>query len=185
MTDSASTTRLPSMTTIVYAVTDLDAANAAFTTVLADPHTDQPYYVGWNVAGVDVALDPNGHRKGLAGPLPYWTVADIAASRDALVAAGATVVQEPTAATSASSRTLVRADRQLLPEQDGPGGVALPTPPGPSASGGEKHWRTTEQPSTARRAGPCPRPPVTPVAGAHVERGSCAESWMCAGWLAM
>ena len=96
MTSTSSTNTLPRMTTVVYAVTDLDAAKAAFTRVLGDPHTDQPYYVGWNVAGVDVALDPNGHRKGLAGPLPYWTVEDIAASRDALVAAGATVVQEPT-----------------------------------------------------------------------------------------
>jgi predicted enzyme related to lactoylglutathione lyase len=87
---------MPSMNTIVYAVTDLEAAKAAFTALLGDPHTDQPYYVGFTVSGVEVGLDPNGSRKGLAGPLPYWTVDDITASRDALVGAGATVVQEPT-----------------------------------------------------------------------------------------
>ena len=29
---------------------------------------DQPYYVGYNVAGQDIGLDPNGHRQGMTGP---------------------------------------------------------------------------------------------------------------------
>lgn len=83
--------------TIVYPATDLAASRAVLTSLLgAQPHTDQPYYVGWNVAGQEVALDPHGAAKGLAGPVPYWHVDDIAARVAALVAAGAKVLQEPT-----------------------------------------------------------------------------------------
>lgn len=93
-TRSATTTGLR---TIVYPATDLAASTAVFTSLLgAPPHTDQPYYVGWNVAGQEVALDPHGAAKGLTGPVPYWHVKDIAGRVAALVAAGAQVQQEPT-----------------------------------------------------------------------------------------
>ena len=93
-TRSAATTGLR---TIVYPATDLAASTAVFTSLLgAPPHTDQPYYVGWNVAGQEVALDPHGAAKGLMGPVPYWHVDDIAGRVAALVAAGAQVRQEPT-----------------------------------------------------------------------------------------
>lgn len=49
----------------------------------------EAYYVGFNVDGQDVGLDPNGHRKGLAGPVGYWHVDDIETSRQALLDAGA------------------------------------------------------------------------------------------------
>ena len=87
-----STTSLPSMTTIVYAVTDLDAAKAAFTTVLGDPHTDQPYYVGYNVEGFEVALAP-GDVAG--GPVAFADVDDLDATRATLLAAGATERDAP------------------------------------------------------------------------------------------
>jgi predicted enzyme related to lactoylglutathione lyase len=41
-----------------------------------------------------VGLDPNGHAKGLTGPVPYWSVADIKASLAGLVGAGAEVLQD-------------------------------------------------------------------------------------------
>jgi predicted enzyme related to lactoylglutathione lyase len=88
---------MAAMNTLIFPVKDLDAAKAVFTTLLgAEPHTDQPYYVGYNVDGQEFALDPNGHRKGLTGAVPYWSVDDIAGRISALVAAGARVVQEPT-----------------------------------------------------------------------------------------
>ncbi|EWT03315.1 glyoxalase [Intrasporangium oryzae NRRL B-24470] len=83
--------------TVVYPVTDLAAAKTIFTRLLAaEPHTDQPYYVGWNVGGQEIALDPNGHAKGLTGPVPYWHVDDVPAHVAGLVEAGATVRQQPT-----------------------------------------------------------------------------------------
>jgi len=81
--------------TIIYPVKDLDKAKALFTALFGvAPESDTPYYVGWNVAGQDVGLDPNGHAQGLSGPVPYWHVDDIARSVQALVAAGGEVLQD-------------------------------------------------------------------------------------------
>lgn len=82
--------------TILYPVTDLDAAKAAFNALIgAEPEMDQPYYVGWNVDGQSIGLDPAGHKKGMTGPTPYWHTTDIEKSMKAMVDAGATVTAEP------------------------------------------------------------------------------------------
>ena len=82
--------------TIIYPVTDIDAAKAVFTAALGSgPTTDQPYYVGFEVDGQQVGLDPNGARNGLTGPVPFLHVADLAATRQAMLDAGATSVQDP------------------------------------------------------------------------------------------
>jgi len=38
---------------------------------------DQAYYVQFDVADQNVGLDPDGHRKGMTGPVGYWHVDDI------------------------------------------------------------------------------------------------------------
>jgi predicted enzyme related to lactoylglutathione lyase len=84
-------------TTLIYPVTDLPAAKKVFSALLGtQPHTDESYYVGYNVDGQEIALDPNGHRKGLTGGTPYWPVDDLEATVESLVGAGATVKQKPT-----------------------------------------------------------------------------------------
>jgi predicted enzyme related to lactoylglutathione lyase len=81
--------------TIIYPVKDLAAAKAVFGALLGvEPYVDEPYYVGFKDAGQDVGLDPNGHAKGMTGPVPYWHVSDIRATCDALVAAGAETVED-------------------------------------------------------------------------------------------
>ncbi|MET7383517.1 VOC family protein [Streptomyces sp. NPDC005526] len=81
--------------TIVYPVKDLDRAKALFGALLeVEPYADEPYYVGFKDAGQDVGLDPNGHAKGMTGPVPYWHVADIRARLAALLAAGAELLQD-------------------------------------------------------------------------------------------
>jgi lactoylglutathione lyase len=88
---------MSAVNTLIYPVADLDTAKRVFTALLgAQPHTDQPYYVGYNVDGQELALDPNGHRKGLTGATPFWAVDDLEATVAALVEAGATVTQQPT-----------------------------------------------------------------------------------------
>lgn len=83
--------------TVIYPVADLDAAKRVFTALLGtQPHTDESYYVGYNVDGQEIALDPNGHRKGLTGATPYWSVDDLEATIASLTEAGATVTQKPT-----------------------------------------------------------------------------------------
>jgi predicted enzyme related to lactoylglutathione lyase len=80
--------------TVIYPVKDLDAARAAFTALIgADPAVDSPYYVGWQVDGQDIGLDPNGHAQGLAGPVPYFHVSDIETRFAALLEAGASELQ--------------------------------------------------------------------------------------------
>ena len=56
----------PTIRSLVIPVSDLDAAKAVYTALLGAPHTDQPYYVGYNVDGFEVALAPGrrGRRTG-------------------------------------------------------------------------------------------------------------------------
>jgi len=84
-------------TTVLYPVQDLDKAKAVFTVLFgADPHVDSPYYVGYAVDGHEIGLVPGGRDQGMSGPVPFYDVDDVVASLDALRAAGAEVVQEPT-----------------------------------------------------------------------------------------
>ncbi|MGW0760365.1 VOC family protein [Streptomyces sp. NPDC002814] len=81
--------------TIIYPVKDIARAKALFSALLeVEPYADGPYYVGFKAAGQDVGLDPNGHAKGMTGPVPYWTVTDIRARLAALLDAGAELLQD-------------------------------------------------------------------------------------------
>ncbi|MDQ6850764.1 MAG: glyoxalase [Actinomycetota bacterium] len=77
---------------LVIPVSDLDAAKAVYTALFGAPHTDQPYYVGYNVGGFEVGLNP-GDMVG--GPLAFADVEDLDATRATLLAAGATERSAP------------------------------------------------------------------------------------------
>lgn len=84
--------------TIIYPVSDLAAAKAVFGALLGvDPSSDYPQYVGYDLGGQQIGLNPSGHQYGQTGPIPYWHVSDLQASLHALTAAGAVITQEPTA----------------------------------------------------------------------------------------
>jgi predicted enzyme related to lactoylglutathione lyase len=77
------------MKTVIYPVKDLAAAKQLYGTLLGvPPIMDEVYYVGFNVDGQDVGLDPHGHSKGMTGPIGYWHVDDINKSLEAIVDAG-------------------------------------------------------------------------------------------------
>jgi predicted enzyme related to lactoylglutathione lyase len=81
--------------TIVYPVKDLARAKELFGALLeVEPYADESYYVGYKDAGQDVGLDPNGHARGMTGPVPYWHVSDIRGRLAALLAAGAELLQD-------------------------------------------------------------------------------------------
>lgn len=81
--------------TIIYPVKDIAQAKALYTKLLGvEPTIDQPYYVGYSLAGQDIALDPNGHKKGLTGPVSYWHVTDLKQSMQQLLDAGSQVQQD-------------------------------------------------------------------------------------------
>ena len=82
---------------VIYPVKDLTAAKRVFSELLGvAPYADQPYYVGFRVGDQEVGLDPNGHKKGMTGPVPYFEVSDIKATLARLVDAGAQVHQDVT-----------------------------------------------------------------------------------------
>jgi hypothetical protein len=67
---SAETHMSPTIRSLVVPVSDMDAARAVNTALFGAPHTDQPYYVGFNVDGFEVSLAPNdpaGNPIGLRG----------------------------------------------------------------------------------------------------------------------
>ena len=81
---------------IVYPAADLTVAKRFFRELMGtDPYADSPYYVGYRSGDMEIGLVPNAGEREPCG-LAYWTVDDIAASVDALVAAGGTVVQQIT-----------------------------------------------------------------------------------------
>jgi predicted enzyme related to lactoylglutathione lyase len=64
--------------TVIYHVTDLAKAKAWYAAVLeTEPYFDQPFYVGFNVAGYELGLHPGTPGKGEAehGSVTYWGVA--------------------------------------------------------------------------------------------------------------
>lgn len=77
---------------MVIPVSDLEAAKSIYTVLLGEPHTTQPYYVGYNINGFEVALTP-GDTTG--GPVTYTDVDDLDATRATLLAAGATERDTP------------------------------------------------------------------------------------------
>jgi len=77
---------------LVIPVSDLDATKTVYTALLGAPHTDQPYYVGYNVDGFEVSLAPGDVAD---GPVAYIDVDDLDGTRDTLLAAGATERSAP------------------------------------------------------------------------------------------
>jgi predicted enzyme related to lactoylglutathione lyase len=81
---------------IVYKVSDLDAAKTVHAAVLGtEPHTDTPYYVGFNVAGFEIALGPNGDDATAPSPVAYVAVDDLESAITTACAAGATLTAGP------------------------------------------------------------------------------------------
>jgi predicted enzyme related to lactoylglutathione lyase len=81
--------------TIIYPVKDIVHAKNVYSKLLGvTPYMDEAYYVGFNVGSQDVGLDPNGHNRGMTGPVSYWHVSDIKKSLQSLLDAGAQSQQE-------------------------------------------------------------------------------------------
>jgi len=82
---------------LVFPVEDAAPAKTFYGELLGvDPYVDAAYYVGFRTGDLEIGLDPNGRRQGLAGPLPYWAVDDIEKRVQALVDGGAQLHQDVT-----------------------------------------------------------------------------------------
>ena len=81
----------------VYPVKDLSQAKRFYSKLLGvEPYVDGAYYVGFKVGDQEIGLDPNGHNKGMTGPIGYRQVDDIQKSLQLLLDAGAQIQQEVT-----------------------------------------------------------------------------------------
>lgn len=89
------TVELTGLRTVIYPTDDLDADKEWWSQLLGkDPYFDQPFYVGFNVAGYELALLPDADAAD--GALVYWGVHDVAEAVSAAIAAGS-VVHTPVA----------------------------------------------------------------------------------------
>ena len=77
--------------TVIYHVDDLDKAKAWYAEVLGvTPYFDEPFYVGFNVGGFELGLDPDlkDVTKG-SNVVAYWGVKDIDVSYKRVLELGA------------------------------------------------------------------------------------------------
>jgi predicted enzyme related to lactoylglutathione lyase len=84
---------------VIINLPDLEAAKKFYQSALGKPpYFDQPYYVGFDVDGQELGLDPDlsTGKPGPGGAVAYWKVVDIFAVFDRLTGdLGATAVDEP------------------------------------------------------------------------------------------
>ncbi len=79
--------------TAIYRVGDLDRAKEWYTAVLGvAPYFDEPFYVGFDVGGFELGLqpeEPGGAGPGVAGVVAYWCVDDADGAFERLLGLGA------------------------------------------------------------------------------------------------
>jgi catechol 2,3-dioxygenase-like lactoylglutathione lyase family enzyme len=79
---------LKGLRTIVYPVSDAARAKSWYSEILGiEPYFDEPFYIGFDVGGYELGLDPNGDSGG--PPVTYWGVDDAGAAHRDLIARGA------------------------------------------------------------------------------------------------
>ena len=78
--------------TVIYYVSDLNRAKAWYANAFGQqPYFDEPFYVGFNIAGYELGLNPDHSvaRPGPGGSVAYWRVADIERAVEHFQKAGA------------------------------------------------------------------------------------------------
>ena len=78
--------------TTIYHAPDLAKAKSWYSKILGiEPYFDQPFYVGFNVGGYELGLDPDPSSSGgPGGVVVYWGVSDAVAALNRLLSLGAT-----------------------------------------------------------------------------------------------
>lgn len=90
MNTSTESTNLLGLRTVIYAAPNLDELKAWYTRVLGyGPYFDQPFYVGFNVGGYELGLDPDAEPRA-GSTITYWGVASIADAFARVQSLGAT-----------------------------------------------------------------------------------------------
>ena len=91
-------TSMLGLRTTIYKVGDLAAAKSWYSDAFGEPpYFDEPFYVGFNVAGYELGLMPDETPAAdkSENVLSYWGVEDIGAETARLVQLGATMENDP------------------------------------------------------------------------------------------
>ena len=91
MKSSADTPHFLGVRTAIYHAPDLAKAKSWYSRILGfEPYFDQPFYVGFNVGGYELGLDPDPSSSASAGGVVvYWVVANADAALKHLLSLGA------------------------------------------------------------------------------------------------
>ncbi|HEX6573895.1 MAG TPA: VOC family protein [Gemmatimonadaceae bacterium] len=82
--------------TVIYAAPDLAKAKEWYSNLLGvEPYFDMPFYVGFNVGGYELGLDPNAKHVGPGGSVAWWGVANIEEAFANLKSMNAEVIEAP------------------------------------------------------------------------------------------
>lgn len=78
-------------------VADLSAAKAWYAEAFqTGPYFDEPFYVGFDIGGFELGLDPNGFKaSGRSNTTIYWGVEQIQKEFDRFLSLGATEIEAP------------------------------------------------------------------------------------------
>jgi predicted enzyme related to lactoylglutathione lyase len=91
-------TEFHGLRTTIYKVSDINEAKAWYSKVLGiQPYFDEPFYVGFNVGGYELGLQPEEGNEGTAkgGVATYWGVYDVKETYARLLSQGAAAHEEP------------------------------------------------------------------------------------------
>lgn len=83
--------------TAIYHVADIEAAKSWYSSILGfGPYFDQPFYVGFNVGGYELGLQPSetASIENAEGVVAYWGVEDAEAVLKHLLEQGATLHED-------------------------------------------------------------------------------------------
>lgn len=92
------TARILGLRTNILKVSDLAAAKAWYSRVFGiEPYFDEPFYVGFNIGGFELGLDPDTSEQepGAGGSVTYWGVESMATAMAGLRKEGVKVRSEP------------------------------------------------------------------------------------------
>ena len=82
--------------TVIYGAPDLAKAKDWYSQAFGiEPYFDEPFYVGFNVGGYELGLDPNAKHVGPGGSVAWWGVERIDEAMAHLESIGASVMQRP------------------------------------------------------------------------------------------